>query len=131
MTEKKPQILIVEDEPVILSLLSDMLSIRGGFPVIMCQSGEEALKVYRNQFSEIALVILDMNMPGMGGPEVFQEMKKINPEVRALVSTGYGKGEKINTIIKEGVKGYIQKPYNIHELLKTVQDIIKSGNDNR
>lgn len=124
MTEKKAQILIVEDEQVILSLLSDMLMHRGRYSVITCQSGEEALKVYRKQFPEIALVILDMNMPGMGGLEVFQEMKNINPEIRALVSTGYSKGEKINHMLSEGVKGFIQKPFVMKQLLSLVEDVL-------
>ncbi len=124
MRKKKEKILIVEDEQAILSLLSDILSHRGGYPVITSQSGEEALRIYRNQHSEIALVILDMNLPGMSGQEVFHEMKRINPNVSAVISTGYGKGEKIDQMYSEGIKGFMQKPFVVKELLKLVENII-------
>lgn len=131
MISETRQILIVEDEQAILSLLTDILSYRGGYPVKTAMTGPEAIEIYKNNFSEIALVILDLNMPGMGGMEVFQELKTINPDVKVLISTGYGKSDKINALIKDGVKGYVQKPYNILELLRTVKDLIISDNDNR
>jgi DNA-binding NtrC family response regulator len=122
-TPDQKHILIVEDEPAILSLLSDILT-HSGYSVIKSTNGEEALSIYQKKHDQIAIVILDMNMPGIGGKEAFLEMKKINPSVCALISTGYSKNDMIQDILREGVKGYIQKPFNMQDLLKLIKNFI-------
>ncbi len=129
MTADSNLILVVEDEPAILSLLTDILSHRAGYPVITAMCGNEAVEIYGKRATEISLVILDMNMPGMNGIETFYELMKMNPSVRVLISTGYTRNEKIKQLLQDGVKGFVQKPYHIGELLKLVQDVIRPGQD--
>ena len=78
----------------------------------------------KNSRDEIALVILDMVMPGMGGEETFLKMKAINPEIRALLSTGFSQDGRAGEILSKGVKGFIQKPYDFYRLLTMLRQIL-------
>ena len=86
----------------------------------------------KNTARDIALVILDMVMPGMGGEETFLKMKEINPNIRALLSTGYSQDGRVSEILSKGVKGFIQKPYDFNQLLAKLRQILeqrsKAGN---
>ena len=86
--------------------------------------GEEGIAVFRSQSRQIDLVILDMVMPKRGGRETFLELQEINPGVRVLFSTGYSQNGKVNEILALGVKGFIQKPYQIRDLLAKVREIL-------
>jgi len=69
-------------------------------------------------------VILDMVMPKKGGRETFLELKKLNPEVKTLLSTGYGENGKAKEILGIGVMGFVQKPYDVASLLSKVRSVL-------
>jgi two-component system cell cycle sensor histidine kinase/response regulator CckA len=71
-------------------------------------------------------VILDMIMPGLGGKETFLKLKAINPKIRVLLSSGYSTNEGVGETLKEGVGGFIQKPYRDEELISKVREILDS-----
>ncbi|MBN1547141.1 MAG: PAS domain S-box protein, partial [Syntrophaceae bacterium] len=81
-------VLLIDDEEVVLIVTRRMLRMLG-YSVITASSGPEAIEVYRFRRDEIALVILDIIMPGMGGREVFERLKRINSHVRVILSSGY------------------------------------------
>lgn len=116
-------ILIIDDEEVIRQVASDILG-SFGFRVHLAADGEEGVKNYRKLARQIDLVILDMIMPRMGGRETFLQLKKINPAVKVLFSTGYSQNEKVNEIMSLGVRGFIQKPYQVNDLLLKVRDVL-------
>ena len=82
------QVMLVDDENFLRDALREMLTFLG-YTVTVCASGQEALSFFKNTPDSYDLVILDMKMPEMSGLECFAEMKKIRPNVRALLSTGY------------------------------------------
>jgi len=108
-------LLVVDDEKMVRTLLSRLGS-RLGYHVITAEDGKKGLEIYRQQASEIHGVVLDMNMPVMGGRETFLEMKKINPEVRAMLSTGYGANEEAQEILDLGAVSLLSKPYDMDQL---------------
>ena len=108
-------LLVVDDEVVIRTMLARAAS-RLGYHVITAANGQEGLEIYRQHSDEIHGVVLDMNMPVMGGRETFLKMKKINPEVRALLSTGYGANEEAQEILDLGAVGLLSKPYDMSQL---------------
>jgi len=116
-------ILIIDDEDAIRQVASDILG-SYGYRVQIAVDGEEGIAIYRPLAEQIDLVILDMVMPRKGGRETFLKLKEINPEVRVLFSTGYGQNDKVNEILGLGVKGFIQKPYQIRDLLAKVREIL-------
>jgi len=116
-------ILIVDDEKAIRSLARDMLE-SYGYSTLVAQSGAEAVEIYGKHKDEIGLVILDMVMPKKGGRETFLELKKLNPEVKTLLSTGYGENGKAKEILGIGVMGFVQKPYDVASLLSKVRSVL-------
>jgi PAS domain S-box-containing protein len=112
---KTGMILVVDDEEIIRYLLSEMLR-ELGFEVLTAEDGIEGVDIYRDYASEVDIVLIDMIMPRMNGKETFLEMKKINPNVKAILSTGYTKDEMVREALDHGIAGFIQKPYRVEEL---------------
>jgi PAS domain S-box-containing protein len=103
-------ILVIDDEPMLRELLADLL-IQEGHSVYTASTGREAVKVYQDSWSKIDLVMLDMIMPEMDGKETYHALRKIRPEVKVLISSGYSPNEEIQDIIDEGILGVLHKPY--------------------
>jgi two-component system cell cycle sensor histidine kinase/response regulator CckA len=118
-------ILIVDDEEAIRQVAADILE-SFGYHVILATDGEDGIAAYRRQRDGIAIVILDMVMPRMGGRETYLKMKEINPAIRVLFSTGYSQNETVDEIMALGVSGFIQKPYQIKDLLAAVREILNA-----
>ncbi len=95
-----------------------------GYSVITAASGKKALHIYKKKKDRISLVILDMVMLEMNGLETFLELKKINPDIKALLSTGYSIDEKAQEMLRQGCKGYLLKPYNAIELSHKLREIL-------
>jgi PAS domain S-box-containing protein len=118
-------ILVVDDEAAICSLAKDALETYG-YRVMTTQNGVEALDVYARHKDDISAVILDMVMPKMGGHEAFLRLKALNPNVKALLSTGYSQSGKAQEIMDSGVLGFIQKPYQLNELLFKLRSVLNN-----
>jgi DNA-binding NtrC family response regulator len=118
-------ILLVDDEGSLRDLGRQML-IRKGYRVLLAATGEEALAVYGKSGADIDLVILDINMPGMGGQKCLQELLARNPELKVLIASGYTANAMADQTLKEGAKGFIAKPFKRNNLLNTVRDILDS-----
>ena len=96
-----------------------------GYKVTLCSDGEEAVELYRKSWQEIDLVIIDMVMPQMGGLDAFLAMRQVNPGVKAVLSSGYSIGGEAQKIMDEGVLGFIQKPYQVAALSRTVAEALQ------
>jgi DNA-binding NtrC family response regulator len=72
----------------------------------------------------IDLAIVDMIMPRMGGRDCFRGLKRLNPDVRVILSSGYGHNEAAQEILDEGARAFVQKPYQVRELSRLVADAL-------
>jgi len=117
-------VLLVDDEERILTVGREICKALG-YTVILASSGKEALKIYKEKKEKINLVILDMIMPEMNGLETFLELKKLNPDIKVLLSTGYSIDEKAQEMLKQGCKGYILKPYSVIDFSHKLREILK------
>jgi two-component system, cell cycle sensor histidine kinase and response regulator CckA len=113
-------ILIVDDEQFIRDTISDILRDHG-YSVIEAPNGVEALQLYAAKKDHIALVITDLGMPGISGEELFVKLQEINPQVKAIVSTGYLEHLTKSDMLAMGVLEVIQKPFNITQILGVVR----------
>jgi DNA-binding NarL/FixJ family response regulator len=86
--------------------------------------GEQALDSYRDKGDQISLVILDLNMPDMGGHKALEEMLAINPEAKIIIASGYSAKGQVKDSLKFGAAAYITKPFRRAELLKTVREVL-------
>jgi CheY-like chemotaxis protein len=95
-----------------------------GYTVSGARNGLDAVQLYVEKEEEIDMVILDMIMPKMSGVEVFEELRKINPNVSVLISSGYDMDGQGTDILSKGCKGFIKKPFTMNELSNTVRTIL-------
>ena len=119
-------ILLAEDEEVIREMAQIGLESKG-YKVFAAADGAAATSIYREHGKEIDLVVADMVMPRMSGPELFAQLKEMNPGVRVIVSSGYSHDQEGERMLRHGCLGYLQKPYNIESLNHLVRSILDSG----
>jgi CheY-like chemotaxis protein len=113
-------ILIVDDEEVVQHLAKDVLTSLG-YRVVVAADGKEALRFYKERAGEIALVLLDIMGPQMKGDKVYTMLKRVNPEVKVLFSSGHSRDQKTNRFLREGGANFIQKPYTMVSLAQEVR----------
>jgi CheY-like chemotaxis protein len=122
MKEGSETILVVDGEALVRDVASRMLK-RLGYRVLTADDGHSAIDVYGENAGEIDAVILDLSMPGMDGEECLEELLKINPDVRVLISSGHNLDE-LNDSVAKAIRGVIQKPYQIRELAGRVRSVL-------
>ena len=119
MVKGTGRILIVDDEHSFLGISKYILEDLG-YSVVTCLNGKEAVKYYRKHHAGIDLVIIDVMMPELSGRGCFHEMKKINPRVKAIVSTGFGHNQEVEAVLKDGARDFIHKPFDNAKLSQAV-----------
>lgn len=126
MVEKKT-ILIVDDEPDIVNLTEKFLKL-GEFESISCSNGRDAMKIVEERHDEIALVLLDIMMPGTSGYSVLKEIKENEKyrDIIVILFTVKSFNEDIQKGKRLGADGYITKPFSGKELLKYVKEKLAS-----
>jgi len=117
-------IFLVDDERMILDVTQEMLA-GLGYRVLVAPGGAEALEIYRAQHETIDLVILDMIMPGMGGGEVLDGMKAVDPGVRIILSSGYSLNGMARNIMERGAMLFLQKPFHLDDLSRKVREALE------
>ena len=117
--EGKGGVLVVDDEELVRGMTDEILSDMG-CTVFTAGDGEEALERYRSHGQEIDLVILDLVMPKLHGYECFMKLKKINPSVKVLITSGYAVDGEAKKALDEGALGFMQKPFELGQFTKIV-----------
>ncbi len=117
------EILVIDDEEAIRQVAADILG-SYGYRVSLAADGAEGVALFRKNRRRTQMVLLDMVMPRQGGRETFLQLQEIDPQVRVLFSTGYSQNEKVNEIMALGVRGFIQKPYQVRDLLTKVREVL-------
>ena len=115
-----PTVLAVDDESTVLALARDVLEMHG-YNVLTARNGEEAVRLFREHHATVALVLLDLTMPVMGGVECFRRMKEIDSQVRVVISSGFSSESTAAEVLREGALDYLQKPYDIEHLARIVK----------
>jgi len=113
-------ILVIDDEEVVRTMTSEMLTPHG-MKVLTAESGTAGVALYKERYAEIGLVLLDYSMPEMGGEETFKELRKINPDVPVILTSGFGQEEATRRFAGQGLTGFMQKPYRLAALLAEVR----------
>ena len=116
-------VLLVDDEEVIVEVASGMLKLLN-YSVLTARSGSEALSLFTRQRERIDLVILDMIIPDMDGAQIFHRLKRLAPEVKVLLASGYSLKGKAAALLENGCSGFIQKPFNLQALSRKLEAIL-------
>jgi PAS domain S-box-containing protein len=113
-------ILLVDDEPTIRVILRQGLEI-AGFRVIEAGDGVEGLAAFNRHRSSLSLVLLDLTMPRMGGEAMFEELRKLAPEIPVVLMSGYSELEATSVLASQGLAGFLAKPCSVKDALAVVQ----------
>ncbi len=116
-------ILVIDDEPSVCEIARDLLRSLG-YTVYVAHNGREGLDFYRTRQASIDLILLDINMPVMSGIEAFELLRGINPHVRVLIVSGYGKGVIETPRFSSEVNGFVQKPFQLDTLALKVRKVL-------
>jgi PAS domain S-box-containing protein len=108
-------VLLVDDEETVRTVGTEMLT-ELGFKVLQANDGKEALQLYQSKQEQIALVLMDLNMPRLNGEEAFHEMRRIDAQVRVILSSGFSEQEVTQKFLGQGLAGFVQKPYSLDTL---------------
>lgn len=118
-------VLVVDDDPVVRSVTHNMLS-RMGFQTLLAYDGQQGLLKFIEHQDKIALVLLDLTMPQMGGEEAFREMKKVKREIPIVLCSGYTQEEAINLFSEQGISGFLEKPFTRKSLVQKLMEVFSS-----
>jgi two-component system, cell cycle sensor histidine kinase and response regulator CckA len=128
------RILVMDDEESILDVTSEILRVFG-YEVGVATSGEMALEKYQAAMDEgdrYDLVIMDLTVPmGMGGGEAIKELLKIDPQAKAIVSTGLVDEPLVKSYRSHGFKGILPKPYRMQDLERVVRTALNEPVEGR
>lgn len=116
-------ILLVDDEEHVRDLGVRILT-KAGYKVVTASNGKEAVNVYARRGDEIALVILDLMMPEMGGKKCLLALRELNPQVKVIIASGYSANGATKETLSSGAKGFVNKPYDIRQLLDVVGKVL-------
>ncbi|MDA8180003.1 MAG: PAS domain S-box protein, partial [Deltaproteobacteria bacterium] len=116
-------ILLVDDEESLIALGSRMLE-HLGFTVLTASDGLQAVELYRKRGKEIDLVLMDLTMPHMDGAEAFGELRRLNPEVRVVLASGYSHEDVAARFAGKGLDGVLQKPYTLLKLRDALAGVL-------
>jgi PAS domain S-box-containing protein len=118
-------ILLVDDEEGTI-LVEKLMLEELGYTVFPVRSGKQAIDLYNENKTGFNLVALDMIMPEMNGKDTFDELKRLNPEVRVLLVSGYSLNKQIQELMDSGCVGYIQKPFDIVQLSQKIREALET-----
>jgi PAS domain S-box-containing protein len=121
------RILVMDDERIVRDVAGDMLT-GLGYEVEYARDGKEAIQMYRDAIksdSPFDVVIMDLTIPGgMGGKETIKALIDIDPDIKAIVSSGYSNDPIMSKYNEYGFSGVVMKPYRVHELSRTLHGVI-------
>ena len=116
-------ILFVEDEPMLYEI-SRMALTGNGYTVLYAKDGLEAIDVYRRHYSDIRLVLTDMDLPKLSGEDLVKKLLAINPSLKIIIASGYLEPEVKSRVLQSGAKAFLAKPYAHAEMLAKVRSAL-------
>ena len=119
-------VMLVDDEEVVIDVGVQLLK-KLGYNVLEAGSGKEAIRVFSEKRDKVDIVILDMIMPDIGGGEVYDRIKEIDPKVRVLLSSGYSIDGQATDILERGCNGFVQKPFNMKVMSTKIREILNKN----
>jgi CheY-like chemotaxis protein len=124
-TTRGEHILIVDDEPQLRDIADQILTAQG-YSVSTAASGEEAITFIRKH--PVDLLVIDMLMdPGINGRRTYERILAFKPEQKALIASGFSESDDVKATLKLGARGFIKKPYSIHQLAGAVKEALEEG----
>src|SRR5262249_51122715 len=113
-------ILLVDDEELLRRAVAKMLRARG-FSVLEAGEGNVAVELFRAHAADVDMVLLDSTLPGLSGQEVFTEIREVQPRIKTIVTSAYGRELALAGMHEGSCLSYLRKPYQIDELINAIR----------
>ena len=123
---ERPGILVVDDDQTVLGLLQIVFAGRG-FQVWTASTGRSAVELYRQHQEAVSVVLLDVRMPDLDGPQTLAELRRINPGVRASFMSGFTGKYSSEELLALGAECCFEKPFEIHPLCEQLWQLALTG----
>ncbi len=123
VNDKKIKVLVVDDEQIVRDFLLRLLTLKSAIVKIV-EDGFRAIEIVRQEKFDI--VFLDVKMPQMNGLETFRELKKIDPQAKYVMMTGYAVDELLEQAEQEGAAHSIRKPFDIDQINSLLESTFSS-----
>lgn len=121
-------ILVIDDEDMVRKVAKAVLEGKG-YHVLLAEDGQAGVELFARVHRQIALVLLDLTMPRMGGEEALTRLRAIRPDVPVILSSGYNEAEILRRFTVQPVAGFVQKPYTATRILSKIQEVLQSHSD--
>jgi CheY-like chemotaxis protein len=118
-------VLVIDDEQSVREAAIDILELEG-IAALTAADGTTGISLFREHQAKIALIILDLSMPGLSGTETFHQLRQINPHVPILLSSGYTAEEIVTAFDGQKQVGFLNKPYRIDTFIKAIKKHIQA-----
>ncbi len=119
-------VMVVDDEPDLRNFCVTALG-EIATEIITASNGVEAIEQYHRVGGKVDLILMDLTMPKMSGPECFQRLRAIDPDLRVLISSGYSLDVEAENILKGKATGFLPKPYDLNQLMESVERALSTG----
>jgi signal transduction histidine kinase/ActR/RegA family two-component response regulator len=123
MAALRGTILVVDDQQLVRSMVRRTLE-RIGLQIIEAPDGRAALDIYEKEGARIDGVLMDLTMPQLSGEETYSALRRLDPEVRVLLMSGYNAQDTTNRFVDDGLVGFLQKPFSVSELVSNVATLL-------
>ena len=123
---ERPGVLVVDDEPPLRAMLQLSLE-RDGFDVYLASDGRDAIELYEKHRDNIAVVLLDVRMPGLDGLQTLDALLKLNPKVQVCLMTGGTGADELETLRQRGAAYAIAKPFRLDQLANVMRQLVYSA----
>ena len=117
------KVLIVDDEALILKVASKILS-SYGYQVLTAIDAEQGLEVFAEHMDDLDLVIVDLQMPGVGGWEMLRQVREMRADIKVALCSGYDENSVVDRANQDQIDGFIKKPYDSKTLSSRVQELL-------
>jgi DNA-binding response OmpR family regulator len=122
----RPGVLLVEDEEELLTLVA--LAFEGEqYAIFRARNGSEGLEVFRKRSPEIHLVLTDLGLPGVSGPDLIAAIRKIKPSVKIVGTSGFGGDDVRALALSSGADLFCEKPYKIQQLVESIRTLLEQA----
>jgi DNA-binding NtrC family response regulator len=116
-------VLVVDDEESVRAATAPMLR-RLGFDVALAADGRAALDAFRADPNRYSLVLLDLTMPHLDGEQTFTELRRLRPDVRVVLMSGFSEQDAVARFTGKGLAAFLQKPFTFEALSAELQRIV-------
>ena len=123
----KATILVVDDEYNIRSMMKEIMEM-SGLKVYTAGNGRDGVDIYQRNKKEIDLIVMDMVMPVMDGRAAFNEIRKVDPQQKIFIISGYSQREDLQDMLDNGAVGFLRKPFQVKEIVEKINEILSSKN---